>query len=182
MLLIRLGLFIGLLAVGVGCSNDQTSKDVAKLNSSNAQRLANLYAAHQNGKGGTGPKTEAAFKEFISSYAPEKLTMMGVDAANLDAVFKSERDGQPFKLRYNVGGGRGSVDPVVFEATGKDGKKLVAFTGGTTEEVDDARYAELLSGKAGRTAPAAGPNGPPAGGRPGSGGPPPGAPTGPPGG
>lgn len=166
----------------VGCSSDKTAEQVAAMNTSNIQRLGNIYAAFQNYKGGRGPKDEAEFKDFIKNYDLNKLKMMGIDPDNLDAVFTSENDRKPFKLRFGVGGGRGSSDPVVFEQDGANGKRRVGFTGGKVEEVDDATYKLMLAGKAGST----GPSGPPAGtpggkdaGRPKGGGPPPGAPTGP---
>jgi len=166
-----------------GCSSDTTARDVAALNTSNAQRLANFYAGMQNGyatsKGGA-PDDEAAFKSYISAYPADKLKMMGVDIAKVDDLFKSERDGKPFKIRYKVGGGRGSVDPVVFEQDGKDGKRQVGFTGGKVEEVDQATYDQYLAGKTGTAPPGGATGAGPGGGRPGSGGPPPGAPTGPP--
>jgi hypothetical protein len=163
-----------------GCSRDNMAKEVAAMNTSNAQRLANLYGAFQNYKNGRGPSDEAEFKQFVAEFDPEKLSMMGVNKSNVDAVFASERDGKPFKIRYKVGGGRGSVAPVVFEQEGKNGKKLVGFTGtARVDEVDDTAYAILWAGKDGSQPPAGPPAGVPSGGRPA--GPPPGAPTGPPG-
>jgi hypothetical protein len=154
-----------------GCSN-KIAKDVAAMNGSNLQRLANMYAAHQNYKGGQGPKSEAEFKAFIKDFDQEKLRMMGIDPTNVDAVFTSERDGKPFKVRYKVGGGRGSVDAVVFEQEGQYGKKRVGFTGGKVEEMDNAAYQAAWTGKGShQTA-----GGPPSGGA-GRGGRPAGAPT-----
>jgi hypothetical protein len=165
-----------LLAALSGCTNHVAS-DVAAMNSSNIQRVGNLYAAFQNYHEGRGPKDEAEFKGFVKSFDSRKLAMMGVDPNNVDSLFTSERDGQPFKLRYKVNGGRGSVDAVVFEQTGEAGKRQVAFTGGTVEDEDNAAYQQLLAGKG----PSQPPVGPPGSrtvrGRPT--GPPPGAPTGP---
>jgi hypothetical protein len=161
----------------VGCS-DKTATQVAAMNKSNIQRVSNLYAAHQNMKGGKGPKDEASFKAFVAEFDPAKLKMMGVEPGKTDELFKSERDGQPFVIRYGIGGGRGSVSAVVFEQTGKDGKREVGFTSADPQEVDDAKYKELLAGK-GNISPPAVPGGSPRpGGRP-SGGAPPGAPRGP---
>jgi hypothetical protein len=161
------------LVLGIAGCGDQNAKQLADMNKSNIQRLGNLYAAFQNQKNNRGPKDEAEFKEFIKEYDPNKLKTMGVDAGNVDAVFVSERDGQPFKIRYKVGGGRGSSDAVIFEQAGKDGKKQVGYTGGKIEDVDDATYAQLW-------APKGKPKGGPAeqGGR-GRGGRPEGAPVGP---
>jgi hypothetical protein len=164
------------LAALAGCSGNSTESQVAALNTSNIQRLANMYSAYQNSKGNGGPKDEKDFKAFIKNFDPPKLEMMGIDPNSLDALFTSERDGKPFKIRYKVGGGRGSEAPVVFEQTGKEGKKQVGYTGKSkVEDVDDARHAQLLSGK---SAPAADPK---AAGRPTT-GIPAGAPKGPPGG
>jgi hypothetical protein len=154
-----------------GCNRDRTAETVAAMNTSNVQRLANLYAAHQNFMNGRGPASEAEFREFIRTFDSNKLKMMGVNPDELDQLFTSEVDGQPLKVRYKVGGGRGSQDPVVFEQVGKDGKKRVGYTGGNVEEVDDATSKQLWAGKSPTTGPAA------ADGRPT--GVPAGAPTGP---
>jgi hypothetical protein len=169
--LVAVGAFVGLS----GCNRDRTAEAVAAMNTSNVQRLANLYAAHQNYKNGRGPASEAEFREFIRTYDPNKLQMMGVNPNELDQLFISEVDGKPLKVRYNVGGGRGSKDAVVFEQEGKDGRKRVGYTGGDVQEVDDATYRQLWAGKS--SAPPAGPPGASQKGRPT--GPPPGAPTGP---
>jgi hypothetical protein len=160
-----------------GCGRDRTAEAVAAMNTSNIQRLGNMYAAFQNYKGGRGPKTETEFREFIRDFDPSKLKMMSIDPGNLDGLFTSERDGKPFKVRYNVGGGRGSVDAVVFEQDGANGTRQVGFTNTTVEDADSNRYQELLTGKGAGGGPPA--SGPPTGkgGRPT--GAPPGAPTGP---
>ena len=145
------------LAALAGCSRDQTARDVAAQNTSNIQRLANLYSAYQTYNGGRGPASEAEFKTFIARYDGDKLKMMGVKADDLGGLFTSERDGKPFKVRYKVGGGRGAAAPVVFEQDGKDGKRQVAFTGNAkVEDVDAATYDQMWAGKTG-TAPPAGP-------------------------
>ena len=177
---IAAGVAAGLLVGLAGCGGDRTAEEVAAMNGSNLQRLSNMYAAYQNYKGGRGPRDEADFKAFIKEFDQTKLKMMGIDANNLDPVFTSERDGKPFKVRYKVGGGRGSVDAVVFEQEGKDGTKEVGFTGGKVEKADANTYQQLWAGK-GPSQPA---SGPPAGASAGRGGrptgPPTGAPTGPP--
>jgi hypothetical protein len=77
-----------------------------------------------------------------------RLEMMQVDPGKVDELFVSERDGQPFVIKYGQSGGIMSRLPVVFEKEGKGGKRQVAFTDGQVEEVDDATYQQLLaSGK-----------------------------------
>jgi hypothetical protein len=175
------------LLATAGCSSDNTAKEIAAMNNTNIQRVANLYAAFQTMRSPNGPKDEAEFKDWIKAYNPVSLSAMSVDPNNLDKTFTSERDNKPFKVRYKVGGGRGSVAPVVFEDTGVNGMRQVGFTGGggpggggAVEEVDAAHYKDLWDGKV--STPSAGGAGGPGGGPTGGGRPigmPAGAPKGP---
>ena len=115
---------IGVFLAGLlGCNRDKTAEQVGEMNKSNIQRVSNMYAAYQNMKSSGGPKDEADLKAWIKEYDPNKLSMMKIDANNLDGLFTSERDGKPFKVRYKVGGGRGSVSAVVFEQEGVERKE-----------------------------------------------------------
>ncbi|HZZ28256.1 MAG TPA: hypothetical protein VFE46_09675 [Pirellulales bacterium] len=148
----------------VGCaenvnSSDQVSKAVAAVNTSNIQRLANLYSAFQLDHYGAGPHGELEFKQFITDVmGPAHLTLMQIDPHHIDTVFMSERDHQPFRVKYGLGGGPGAVNAVIFEEQGIAGKRQVAFNGGKVEEVEDARYQELLNGDQ-TVSPAADPGG-----------------------
>jgi len=117
------------------------------MNDSNIRRVANLYTAFQLRNGGRGPKDESEFKSFIErDMSKRKLEMMGVNPADIEGLFRSDRDGQPFVIRYGVHGGLTTTEPVVFEQEGRDGSRKVAFTNGPVEEVDNARYEQLLKG------------------------------------
>jgi hypothetical protein len=144
-----------LLAAGsatLGCGGPDLADRVGAMNDSNIKRVANLYMAYQFRKGMKGPADEAAFKNFIQSeMAPRKLELMRVDRNNVEGLFKSERDGEPFRVRYGLSGGPSTVLAVAFEQTGQDGKRLVAFTDGSVEEVDGARYSQLLEDRGATT-------------------------------
>jgi hypothetical protein len=145
-LLLRLTSGVVCLVLAVGCSQDrQVAGIVAAKNDSNLKRLANLYQSYQLRHSSQGPKDEAAFKGYIQYDMPaHRLEMMQIDPNNLDALFVSERDGQPFRVRYGVGGGAGWVVAVVFEQQGVGGEKQVGFTDGTVESADENRYRQLL--------------------------------------
>ncbi|HEX6960955.1 MAG TPA: hypothetical protein VF175_03755 [Lacipirellula sp.] len=137
-----------LLATIAGCGGSDVADQVGAMNDSNIKRVANLYMAHQFRNGMRGPADEEAFKKFIQSgMSPRKLEMMGVDPNNVDELFISERDGQPFEVRYGLSGGPSAKLAVVFEQQGKNGKRLVGFTDGSVEEADEVRYQQLLEGK-----------------------------------
>ena len=107
----------------VGCSS-RTDPDsaIASVNETNLQRLANLYFTYQSKHEWRGPANEAEFKSFLRKYNPAKLTRIGIDPNAIDGLFISERDGEPFKIRYGVvGSAMGCSEPVIFESTG-DGK------------------------------------------------------------
>lgn len=132
----------------VGCSNSSDPGDaVAQANATNLRRLASLYFAYQSENNWRGPADEAQFKKFIQGVDPAKLNRVGIDPAKIDEIFINERDGQPFKIRYGVlGNVRGSTEPVVFEATGEGGNRMVGFLDMQQREVDAAEYDRLLAG------------------------------------
>jgi hypothetical protein len=133
----------------VGCGRGLDSDAaLARVNSTNIQRLANLYLTFQMKNDWRGPADETEFKQFISSYNPKKLNRIGIDPAALDELFLNERDGEPFKIRYGVAGSAmGSSQPVVFESVGVGGKRLVGFLNMQQRAVEAAEYNELWAGK-----------------------------------
>ena len=69
-----------------------------------------------------------------------------MSAAEVDTLFVSPRDGQPYDVRYNdpppAEGPQGPA-AVVVERVGKDGKRFVAYFTGKVEEIDDAQYQKV---------------------------------------
>jgi len=137
-----------LLGVLFGCAQDVNQDEaIAKVNATNIQRLANLYFTYQMNNEWQGPADEGAFKAFIRGYNPGKLARIGIDPSAVDELFVSERDGQPFQIRYSVAGSvRGSSEPVIFESVGVGGKRLVGFLNMVQREVDEAEYNDLWAG------------------------------------
>jgi hypothetical protein len=142
------------LAVAAGCGRDVSTDDlVAQANSTNIERLASLYTGYQSEHEWVGPPDEAAFKAYVRAFDPQKLKRIGIDPAAAESLFASDRDGQPFKIRYAVRGSvMGSSEPVIFESTGVDGQRQVAFLDMTEREVDDAEYQLLWKQRAQPTA------------------------------
>ncbi len=121
---------------------------IADANSTNIQRLANLYFTYQMKHDWQGPPDEVSFREFLKAYSPQKLERIGIDPAAIDDLFISERDGQPFNIRYSVTGSMmGSNEPVIFESEGIRGQRMVGFLDMEQREVDESEYDDLWSGK-----------------------------------
>jgi hypothetical protein len=131
----------------VGCSSrSDPDSAIAAVNKTNIQRLANLYLTYQSLHEWHGPKDEAQFKTFLRGYNAHMLGRIGVDPNALDPLFISERDAQPFKIRYGVqGSSRGSSAPVIFEAVGGGNGRLVGFLDMQQREVDESEYNALWS-------------------------------------
>ncbi len=133
-----------LIAISTGCGGPTAEDLLAAANDNNIKRVTNLYAAFQSRHNWKGPKDEADFKSFLNNWNPKKLSNIGVDPNAIEEVFISNRDGEPFKIRYGIPGHvLGSDDPVAFETTGVDGKRMVGFLNMTTKEVDAAEYDSL---------------------------------------
>ncbi len=138
------------LAPLVGCGGSvDPAEALARANETNLQRLTSLYWAYQVENDWKGPADEEAFKAFISGHGEKKLQRIGVDVNQIDGLFVNDRDGEPLKIRWGVPGNMmGSTEPVVFEATGVDGKRMVGFLNMQREEVEAARYEALWAGEA----------------------------------
>lgn len=147
-LALAFAVFVGMCTTGCG-TGDAVGDAVKAANTNNVSRIANIYGMYQMRTDGyKGPKNEDEFKAFMRDPAnAEQVAKMGVD--DVDALFTSERDGEPIKVRWNVkGSSRGCYEPVAFETTGADGARLVGFCNGTQEEVsDDATYDDMFKGK-----------------------------------
>ena len=132
----------------IGCGVSDPNDLLAAANDSNIQRVANLYEAFQSRHDWRGPKDEEEFKSFLKNWNSKKLSNIGVDPNAIDEVFISPRDGEPFRIRYNIPGNiLGSQSPIVFEATGVDGRRMVGFLNMTSREVEADEYDQLWSGK-----------------------------------
>jgi hypothetical protein len=142
---------ISVLLVTVGCSSSQNAAAIiAQMNDSNGKRLANLYAIHQARHGWVGPANKAAFVKFIQKdMHPTELAGTGVDPGSLDSLFVSERDKEPFFIRYGVEAPSWAVSrqAVVFEEKGAGGRIAVFMTGPKVIEVSAGEIEAYREGK-----------------------------------
>jgi hypothetical protein len=129
-----------------GCGSDELeSPTAAKL-----RTISNLYLTYAIGKNGQGPESEEGFKKYLRGLTDDILVPAGVDRKEIDSLFISERDGQPFVVLYGlkitgISGKSGSV--LAHEKTGKNGKRLVALSNTKVEHVDESGFQDLLSVK-----------------------------------
>lgn len=113
----------------------------------NLQGLAVFYGRFVSQNKGVGPPNEEAFKKFIRGMRPAEYENFGIDLANLDALFTSPRDNQPYGIAWGMRGampGPDGAGMVIWEQTGVNGKRFVADAVGKIEEVDEATWNQRL--------------------------------------
>lgn len=139
----RLGPVV-LFAFLVGCSSHQANLEQEQ---SNLKPLATLYGRFIGQHRGQPPASEAQFKEFINSGGKDLLSTFQV--SSVDELFVSSRDGKPYVVLYGAAAAKGPPGPagspvVAYEQEGVGGKRFVASSMGAVEEVDEARFKELV--------------------------------------
>ncbi len=130
-----------------GCGSQSAENLLANANDSNIEKLANLYGKFQQDHSWKGPANEQEFRDYIDNAVPDFIKER-IGFTTTDEVFVSQRDSEPFQIRYEiVGSARGCSEPAIFEATGRGGKRMVGFLNMEQREVDDQEYQALWEGK-----------------------------------
>ena len=116
----------------------------AELNDSNIKRLHSAYMIYMDGNGNKGPASEDELKDYLSNNQTAKVLMERMDIpGDISQIFVSERDGEPFKVRWGLSGVADHA--IVFESTGVEGKRMVAFS--NPRELDSSEYEGFWSGE-----------------------------------
>jgi hypothetical protein len=144
----RGGLFLLVLCV-LGCSG---GGGAPKAGETEIRGLAVCYGQFLRENRGKSPANEAAFKTFIQTKVnKEQLASFGITPDNLEKLFTSSRDGQPYQVRYNAPqkppGADGKGEIVIWERAGSGGKRMVAYATVQIEEIDEARFKEIMPGQ-----------------------------------
>jgi hypothetical protein len=121
----------------------------------NGKRLAIMYGRCMGSPTGPvrgpngfkGPPDEASLRAFITKAPAAALKEMGIEDPAAPSLFTSERDQQPFRVRYGVTGPLTTVYTVVCEARGVDGSVRVFKTDGTFADVPASAAESYLAGE-----------------------------------
>jgi len=136
------GIIALLLALPLGCTTRTESQDREQ---SNLKPLAVFYGRFMSQHRGQPPADEAEFKEFIRSLPSDQLASFGV--TDPESLFVSSRDGQPYVIIYGQPSGPpgpAGAPVIAYEQAGVGGKRFVASSMAAIEEVDEARFKELV--------------------------------------
>lgn len=145
-------LMVSLIGLAFGCGGDPVADAFKEMNKLNMQKLANSYVMFASVNGNVGPKDADELKNFIKTddrVAP-RLGMSSGDLNNLDGLFVSDADGEPFAIRYGL---KIRIDedrsPLVFDKVGVDGMRRVALANNKILEITDAKkYDRMFAGRA----------------------------------
>lgn len=137
-----------LLVFFVGCGGGPNpEKMFADRLDEKVKRLAFLYGTFQAGNKYVGPADEKEFRNYIDGMSETRLNRLQIDKSEINELFKSERDGKPYRIRWAMVGGNGvPAKPILFETDGVEGKYIVGFTNGTSQEFSKTDYDKLWDG------------------------------------
>lgn len=154
--------FVAVLCVAAasvaGCqaSPEQQVKDAFRSEfRENGRRVAVMYARQMSsptkpvmGRDGfAGPANEAELRRFIAATPSAALEEIGIKSAESAELFTSERDGQPFRVRYGIKGPVTTTYAVLCETKGVDGRVKVFKSDGSFVEVPAEEADAHMAGK-----------------------------------
>ena len=130
-----------LAVIAGGCTRNASQAT----ESSNMKPLAVAYGRYISSHKGQPPANEGEFKTYLKTLSPESLQSFKV--TDVESLLVSTRDNKPYVIRYGkVTGpaGPGGMPVVAYEQEGVNGKRYIATMVGAVEEVDEARFRELV--------------------------------------
>jgi hypothetical protein len=130
-----------------GCNRGPTKESLAT-GEKQILKIATLYQDFRSAHQGRNPKDAQELKDWAKTLKKEELTKRGVD--NLDEVFISSRDNQPYVLVKPEAAkpGQGGRPPMLwaYEQTGVDGKRMGVGAMGNAFEMDEEQFKQYTSG------------------------------------
>lgn len=135
----------GVLVMQTGCES-HTSGVTQTDTKTQIERLFNLYKSYVTAKQ-KGPPNEKALRDYAKSLSEKDLDDQSI-GKDLDAIFVSPRDKEPFQIVWgqNLNPG-GNPIAIIYEKTGEKGRKYVALSMGYTEEYANENVSEYLPKK-----------------------------------
>ena len=132
---------LSLGAFPLGCGRDSGGEAQEQ---SNLKPLAILYGQYTGQHQGRPPANEAEFKEYVRS---QSTMLESFQVTDPESLFISSRDEKPYVIKYGAADGPpgpGGYPVVAYEQEGVGGKRFVASSVGAVDEVDEAKFKELV--------------------------------------
>jgi hypothetical protein len=136
---------VGLVALLLisGCSSRNAKEST---NRANSRLNWLLRVRNQAMSRGQVPKSEEEFKRYLNSLdaATQDRIKKGAGVSNVEELFISERDGEPYAIFYGQPPAGVAKDLIAYERTGVDGVRFVGYGLGAVAEADEQKFNELV--------------------------------------
>jgi hypothetical protein len=140
-----------LLALGVAClaaSGCDSGSPADLTTAARLQSIANIYLDYAAARG-VGPANERQLRKHAQNVASFKLATTDQDrTATNDELFRSDRDGEPFEIRYGIAVSQKEgtdAPPIAFERLGTNGTRFVAFANGQVVCISEDAATNLVA-------------------------------------
>lgn len=130
----------------VGCGGDAGLSEFKERNKTNVAKVATSFKIFASRNQQKAPKDQAELVAFLAEDRVKKnIERLGIDPDEIEAIFVSDRDGQPLKIKWGIEMDPENTLPIAFETVGVDGVRLVAADV-VLEVSDDKEYEDLWNG------------------------------------
>ncbi|MCA9188626.1 MAG: hypothetical protein KDA99_23530 [Planctomycetales bacterium] len=107
--------------------------------------LASIYSQFRSQNRGQLPRNEADLRTFAEANGGPTMEQFGI--SDVDSLFVSERDNQPYTILFGrdaarYSGNSGSV--IGYEKQGLDGQRVVGFSSGMAELVSEDDFLKMV--------------------------------------
>src|SRR5262249_49075238 len=134
--------FLVLAVAGCGKSRVEASGGEKR-----TRALGMMYLRYSTNNIGRKQSVEQ-FKQFIKKVPANELEPYGIQPADLDPLFVSPRDGQPYVIRFGAPPAPPSplapATVVIYEATGAGGKRLTFDAVGGVADLDEEAFRQRV--------------------------------------
>jgi hypothetical protein len=133
---------LALAVAGCGKSGVEASEGEKRI-----RALGMMYLRYSTNNIGRKQSVEQ-FKQFIKKVPANELEPFGIQAADVDPLFVSPRDGQPYVIRFGAPLAPPSPSApatvVIYEAAGAGGKRLTFDAVGGVADLDEAAFRQRV--------------------------------------
>jgi len=139
-------IMLGVSIVMFGCGPPDIAAEFREKNKTHVAKVSTCFKIYGSRNGNQGPENQEELVEFLKGERVAKnLERLGVNPEEIDAIFVSERDGKPLKIKWGVKMNPEDPKPIAFETVGVDGIRLVGADV-VLEVEDEDEYEDLWNG------------------------------------
>jgi hypothetical protein len=131
----------------IGCGSGKPTRTERDAGERPILRVLSLYSAYKTAHN-KQPQSTDQLKAWLKGLPKEKQTALGIENPDqLDQIFLSPRDNQPYQINPVTAGAMGGQQSIViYEKNGVDGVRQTASTQGTVSEYPEDLFRQRVPG------------------------------------